>query len=273
MSTILGKQLLTRRSRRVSIIPYILSPNSDNILELWFLFGIYNLNPQTKLISTKLSTQTSLTNHKPFYQTTNTSMPEITDIGGGIKKDENDLVAALRELNEETLKIFSDIINIDKLSNCLATIQHEKPNKNKKITKLNEGGDGGRSAIFVPLNKEWLINTSLLFEETKKNKTEFEDGERELSSLIWLNESSFLKLLNVNSTINMNDKQYSLWAHLIYFYKEIYTAELRSKLYANWISEYYIIESTNVTSDIAKDIFLPKFFITHNIKKLRSVYV
>lgn len=274
MSTILGKNLLMRRSRRVSVIPYILSPNSDNVLELWFLFGVYNSTPPITIISKKLSTQSSTIEPsiiKPsFYKPNNKNITEITDIGGGIKKDENDLIAALRELNEETRNIFKQNINIEKLSNCLATIQHEKPNKNKKtITKLNEGGDGGRSAIFVPLNKEWLINTSSLFEEA--GKTAIESEEHELSSLIWLNESSFLQLLNVNSTIKKDDEQYSLWSNLIYFYKEIYTAELRSKLYANWIKEYYVIETKN--NDKETNNCLPKFFITHNIKKLQSVYV
>ncbi len=103
MATILGKNLLMRRSRRVSIIPYVLSPNSDNILELWFLFGVYNKNSSINkpiYISNKLST-----NNKNTIINSGIII-EITDIGGGVKKHENDLVAALRELNQETHNIF-----------------------------------------------------------------------------------------------------------------------------------------------------------------------
>jgi NUDIX domain len=231
ISSAKGAELLNKHSNRAAVIPYIIKSDKENC-EIWFLMGIHK---KTK---------------------------EITDFGGGVKKGENDLEAALRELNEETRDIFKDFVNINDFLDCtVATTTQTKFGKNNrpslfktekfelvsKITSLY-----GMSVIFLPIDEKWFETAELFFKSTlsdisyrdSDNNLDFCYPNEELSEIIWINESTFTKLINVDSQKLYKDK-FKMWNKLQKFYSLIYNKNIRQSLYEKWNNQKFTLLHTN----------------------------
>lgn len=245
-----GSELLNKHSNRAAVIPYIIKNIDSDNSEIWFLMGIHK---KTK---------------------------EITDFGGGVKKGENDLSAALRELHEETRDIFKDTITTtDNFLNCIS-VSTTQTNTKSKLCKKNEyypllkgkkieikkeenfkivskiNASYGMSVIFLPIGEEWFETAESLFKSTlddvsyRKDKFEkfnpnFCYPNEELSEIIWIKESSFVKLINISFEKN-KDKELKMWFKLQKFYSSIYNKNIKQSLYEKWIDkEKFTLLHTN----------------------------
>ena len=137
---------------------------------------------------------------------------EITDFGGGIKKKENDLSGGFRELSEETKGIFDSTTSEAELGTCIGV--YKRSLGKRRLSK----GDGGMSAIFVPVDNSWIEDADKLFSESKKNGL----GNNEIEELVWCTEAQLLSLISgkkVGGRI--------MWFRLCRFYETVYEGELR----------------------------------------------
>jgi len=164
------------KSIRSSIIPFTIVNNS-----IWFLVGV------------------------------DKNTGEITDLGGGVKKNENNLIAGYREFNEETKGIFGCISDIN-LNKTVALIDY-------KYKKVNEEKTYQMSTLFIPIDNSYTINTknfsTIIASEKHKN---------EIEELLWIKDSEFEQLLQ-----NKHLK-YVLWQRIRSFYKNINFIDLVGKL-------------------------------------------
>lgn len=120
---------------------------------------------------------------------------DITDLGGGVKKYECSLIAALREFKEETNEIFGGVYDDVNDSSTYIAAVHNK-----------------MSVLFIPMNREWFKEASILFNKQKTGKKVC----REVSKVLWLRQDDFEELFG-------GDK---MWSRLRSFYKTIYSKKL-----------------------------------------------
>lgn len=189
MKITFGSELHNQRSKRSAIVPYTMVKNeTKDCYEPWLL----------------------LAKHK--------ETGEITDIGGGVKKRESDLDAALRELKEEAHDIFKDVANIEILNYCISVTRprHEITIKPTNTLVSTESA----SVTFLPLTLDWLNKAPIMFQHAKKyNKDD------ELSELIWVKGSDVLQ---------RTSDRYQMWGFVRKFYHVALSDELCKFLYVRW---------------------------------------
>jgi len=144
---VLGQTLNRVKSGRAGVIPYIYDNNDD---QLYFLFGI------------------------------DKTAKELTDFGGGIKKGETPLIAAVREFNEESRSLFDpEDYNINRYTNCVSL------------------HDRDMSIIFLPVKRKWLNQAKHNFDNNESCKKS-----DEMSFVEWHDLDSFCELsFNPRKTI------------------------------------------------------------------------
>jgi len=132
-----------------------------------------------------------------FLLTRDRITSELGDFGGGVRKSEFALMAALREFYEESHGIFSHIYNsANDMGNKIAII------------------DGSNMAIiFVPLESNWLEEAQRAFVENPPTKKKSD----EVSELVWVNEYTFTNLINGRKISND-----VLWVKIQSFLKKSY---------------------------------------------------
>jgi len=105
---------------------------------------------------------------------------DITDFGGGIKQTETFLKACLREFDEESLGVFSDLIEKtpeEELMNYYAVYNHYSV------------------AIFIKIPYEEYYQRTLIFKE-KVKKIIDENRKPEVINISWFNYESLNKIIN-----------------------------------------------------------------------------
>lgn len=108
---------------------------------------------------------------------------ELTDFGGGIKykNDGNSIVGALREFNEESLKIFEEI----------------SPNEIGNVTVIYGKND---ILVFLPIQNLDPIDINSRFETRYSEHSELYSKEPEVCGIVWVNYNEFWNLVfNDNS--------------------------------------------------------------------------
>jgi len=98
---------------------------------------------------------------------------ELTDFGGGIKHDENTLVGSIREFREESKGIFD--YNLNDYSRSLSVSDNEM------------------SILFYPVDKKWLTDAIIKFEDTFI--TEGENECDEIYTIQWYPETEFFNMI------------------------------------------------------------------------------
>ena len=191
MLTVFGSELSKQRSKRSSIIPYTFL-GSGKKAKLMFLMGVHS------------------------------SSGELSDFGGGIKKDETDIDGAYREFNEETRNIFENDILIKDLNTCVCLV---RPKITKTIGPLKtKVTRDGMSSIFVPINKNQI-------ELVEKFETSI-SSDTEISKIMWINEDEFREMVSGKCLKNSRKR---LWRCLQNFYMEVNLIELREFLYVRFV--------------------------------------
>lgn len=111
-----------------------------------------------------------------FCLTRDKATSELGDFGGGVRKSEFALMAALREFYEESHGIFSHIYrSANDVSNKIAIV------------------DGDNMAIiFLPLESKWIEEAQIAFIANPPTKKKSD----EVSELVWVNDTNFLGLIN-----------------------------------------------------------------------------
>ena len=165
----LGSYLAQTQTLRAAVIPYILLDN-----ELYFLLG------------------------------QDSQSGDLTDFGGGVKKYESTLAAALREFDEESDEIFGPLC---KNSN----------NFSKAIALL----DSSMGVLFIPLPREWYKKAPISFQD-KKGDLSKKKTHREIDKLIWVAEGEFENILKQDSD--------RMWKKIQKFYRKGYNSIIREAL-------------------------------------------
>ena len=147
---------------------------------------------------------------------------ELTDLGGGVKKDENDLSAAVRELHEESRNVYKDMINTENSGQYISISKNFTATRNYN---LNDYATGEMTVIFVPVKKEMYNKTNAIFQNTMA----IDECQDEISKLVWLSESTFMKAVDGSKSCG-----YVMWPKLKKFYKDTLTADIREKLYSQF---------------------------------------
>jgi len=185
---VFGINLQNVRSKRASVVPYTFIKNSKGVYELYMLMGIH------------------------------AKSGEVTDFGGGVKKDEHDLQASIRELNEETYDMFN-VVSIETFKTCIAITRPAYETVIKPTnTKVNVEGI---STLFLPVD-----NVSFKYASSTFKKMSFHDDKREIRDIMWLKGSEILK---------PTTKDYKVWSFLRKFYYESLSSELNEMLFARWM--------------------------------------
>lgn len=135
-----------------------------------------------------------------FLMAVDSRTGDITDLGGGVKKYECSLTAALREFKEETNEIFGNIYEDVNAASTYVAFVHNK-----------------MSVLFLPVGEEWFAKASPLFKKQKNDKRSC----REVSKLLWLREDTFGKLLESKK----------MWNRLRSFYKCVFHKKLLELLF------------------------------------------
>lgn len=189
MSFTLGAQLAQTKSTRASVLPYVIK-NDGNQRKIYFLFGI------------------------------DRETGDITDLGGGVKRDEFSLEAGLREFREESDEIFGTIYN--------------RPNDYMRNIALSTRD---MCVLFVPLAVEWYSEAILLFEKRKMEPFPAEgNGKKkshcEIERLVWIDEDSFLDMIRSRSGFcQLPDvSNHQIWSRLQKFYRRKINRELKEAL-------------------------------------------
>ena len=171
----LGLKLATVTTSRAAVIPYTIKEG-----KLYFLLG------QDK------------------------QSGDITDFGGGVKQFETTLVAALRELDEESDEILGKFdVNDSQISRAIALL-------NKHM-----------GTLFIPLSVEWFDKAPKLFEERKKTNSTRKKSHQEIEKILWVDSTQFKKLLRSNSHAKLR-----MWNKLCSFYRNGFDDTFRSALIA-----------------------------------------
>jgi len=168
----LGAHLARIRTDRASVVPYIVERTEDGD-RLYFLFARDKISG------------------------------EITDLGGGVKKNEFSLMAALREFREESDEIFGNIYDeINDSATLIAVIDSNK-----------------MAVLFLPLQKEWYTKAPKMF--ANRPMENIKRTHNEVSELLWYSEDELKKLLSSRNT---------MWTRLRRFYRRSYTNTLKQML-------------------------------------------
>ena len=195
INVVFGRDLKTVRSKRASVAPYTFIKNTKTgKYELFVLMGIH------------------------------AKSGEVTDFGGGVKKDECDLQASLRELNEETFEMFNKV-SMEYIESCVAITRPAyetviKPTNTKVRTE-------GISTIFLPVSNEQFERASTEFKKLASN-----DSDREIREIMWVKGCEILK---------PTTKDYKVWSFLRKFYYESLSPELNEMLFARWCTSAPIV--------------------------------
>lgn len=123
---------------------------------------------------------------------------EITDFGGGIKKNEIILESAIREFKEETKEIFEDThITVEDLLTLITLI--------------------GKSTctVFYPLGQIWFTEANRIFQSVDDGN--MPQCNMEVSGLVWLTMEDILKVSN--DGLIMNGVRYKMWKRLAGYYR------------------------------------------------------
>lgn len=151
------------RAVRSSVLPYV--KHDDKI---YFLLGVYEKNN------------------------------DITDIGGGVKANENNIEGALREFLEET----KGVIKLDSNSLEKSLFFHNNESRNKSMSCFY---------TEVPIMYYKFINhINKLFKQKKMEGKKY----NEISEFRWFSSEEFLKLLT-----NKHDKK--MWSKVRNFHKNL----------------------------------------------------
>lgn len=132
---------------------------------------------------------------------------DITDLGGGVKKYECSLTAAMREFREETNEIFGDIYHQINIMSTNIAIIHNK-----------------MSVLFIPFDEKWVETTSQIF----KNKKSYKKSYNEVSELLWVSEDKFKELLS--------DKK--MWDRVRNFYRAVYNKNISEVLILRYLNNF-----------------------------------
>ena len=208
MSFTLGAQLAQIKSARASVLPYIVK-NVKGKRKIYFLFGI------------------------------DKESGDITDLGGGVKRDEFSLEAGLREFREESDEIFGNI--------------YDHPNNYLRNIALSSNN---MCVLFIPLALEWYDSAIPLFERRKTIPFPTIDGHTkkkshcEIERLVWIDEDSFIELIQSRTGCcqlpNICDHQ--LWSRLQKFYRRKINKELHEALKIRYYEDIYIPSCINRTT-------------------------
>ena len=178
------------------------------------------VNPYTlkeiKSIRSSVILYTIINNNIWFLLGIDKKTGEITDLGGGIKKHENNLVAGYREFNEETNGIFKDVTNSINLDNTVALINY----------KQRHGVDSNMkkylmSVLFIPVDGSFTIKSRQFKNEVNNNGDACND---EIKDLVWIKDVEFIDL------INRTHCRYNLWSRIANFYNKHILGQLFSRL-------------------------------------------
>lgn len=189
MSFTLGAHLAQTKSSRASVLPYIIK-NNNGMRKLYFLLGI------------------------------DRETGDITDLGGGVKRDEFSLEAGLREFREESDEIFGNI--------------YDHPNDYMRNIALS---DHDMCVLFVPLAVEWYDEAVQLFEKRKTDLFPVDGickkkSHCEIERLVWIDEDSFLDMIRSRTGScklpNISNRQ--IWTRIQKFYRRKMNRELREAL-------------------------------------------
>jgi hypothetical protein len=163
----LGYGLSFIKTQRASVVPYTIINN-----ELYFLFGIHS------------------------------ETGDITDFGGGVKKNENSLSSSSREWKEETKGIFGDAYNINNL--------------------VLDGAiyDKTMAVLFVPVNNRWYYTADKIFQNVD---IPLRKDNQEISKMLWVSYSNFKILLSYSNK--------RLWERIKKFYRRELTKDVIDMLY------------------------------------------
>lgn len=140
---------MLKRTRRTSVVPYIKSED-----KIHFLFGI------------------------------DKTYREMTDFGGGVKKDETLIQAAHREFHEETKGIFAKVINISSLSKCKNFVGEYT------------------TVTFVQVHSGWKKIANERFKSRKSTKK----IHNEISELLWVSSDDLDNIVKGGGKVAMWDK-------------------------------------------------------------------
>ena len=124
---------------------------------------------------------------------------ELGDFGGGVRKTEVALTAALREFYEESHGIFSHIYkSANDISNKIAMV------------------DGVKMAmVFVPLESRWITDAQKMFMANPATSKKSD----EVSELVWVDEATFYSLIIGSVRKKTND---TLWTEIQKFLEKTY---------------------------------------------------
>ncbi len=171
----LGTQLSKVQTARAAVVPYAVDVH-DGIDILYFLFARDRVSG------------------------------DITDLGGGVKKNEYSLIAALREFREESDEIFG-------------TLYERVNDLTTNIALLGEN----MSVLFIPVKWEWYQKAPYLFNEKRKShRFQPKRSHNEVSELLWFDENEFQQL------ISPRNKQ--MWTRIRKFYQYGFDENLKTAL-------------------------------------------
>jgi len=129
---------------------------------------------------------------------------DITDLGGGVKKHESTLAAAIREFDEESDEILGHL----KANDIICS-----------VALLNKQ----MGVLFVPLHEKWYEDAPLLFEARKRFPRK--KSHSEVNHLIWFSEAEFSEVVTPKA---LSKKK--MWKKLRSFYSQGFGAKLRDAL-------------------------------------------
>lgn len=192
MSLLIGKHILND-SIRSSVQPYTIKINKfTGEQELYYLMSIHKASGN------------------------------LSDFGGGAKKDEKSKETAARELNEET----KGTINIDPdiLDNCLVYMALDRTTKNWKIPEkiICENEKSPMTIFFLPMKENEFEE---ICEKFKKLSPSCED---EISDIKIIQDKELFSL------VYRDNGKYKMWNKLKNIYRTIFTQEFRKKLISQW---------------------------------------
>lgn len=129
---------------------------------------------------------------------------ELTDFGGGVKKNETVVTGGLREFNEESRGIFSNIFNFNDIQPC--------------ITLYNET----MAIIFIPLQPKWFYLAEDLFYRFRYDCKDF----NEMKGVIWIDSESLAR----DYITEQERVRTKMWIKVKSFFKENFSKIAEDKL-------------------------------------------
>ena len=157
MPLIPARMLLNEKSRRSGVIPYTSTSNGT----LYFLLGV------------------------------DARTGDLTDLGGGVKKGENGLCAAFRELSEESCGLLRP--NLNDMSECPSLMNTEMR----------------MSVVFMPVASGFLRTITRDFDMARKHTSSA--SSKEMRELKWVHETEFFILLSNKYLQQKDGTRLSLW--------------------------------------------------------------